>query len=584
MTNRFLFYATTQYTEELEIEAYRPFVQHWLTSKMWSPNKLLQKYYIIITNALMELLSRVKGSEQMRSSSFSPLHGFDLLAKFCSSLVLNTVISDEPSEIAPGRREEEAIANVVLYELFRNYADRIYRPADRRAFATKAVDIFQREFHVKGIQPESVDRLVLGNFHKPEVAAYFKYVDYTDKEHSVRDGIVQKIADKSNNHFLASILEAPGSVRDVFRLSRILFKEQQHLILCGSPSSAKYESLQIAAMVNGVVMLELNVAKYNEPTKFAHAFKQALLTVARLDDTNCYLVINDAQLRDPVYIDYAYNYIANIGKDEDCILMDEEFKEAITEVEVELFRKNKENFKYDRHKQPNLAQCLKKGVSKLMSKVHIVFMIGELQTYYEWISLFPGLETRCDVLFLDDLVRGGYKELTDSFLAKEKTGLDAGDAAGEDREGLVASLVYAKDAVNGKIFSTFYPAGSAGRHAVDEFYNGRGIETVYADDRRAHAHLFEDGSFDVYDPLLKQVNYNVRAELNLVMKSRYIMYLEVYRFLYDFLALNLTIRAEYYDAFRSKTEQFREFFADINAKKKVLHGASNKINYKMHQK
>ena len=220
-----MFYATTQYTEELEIEAYRPFVQHWLTSKMWAPNKLLQKYYIIITNALMDLLGRVKASERMRSSSFSPLHGFDLLAKFCSSLVLNTVISDEPSEIAPGQKEEEAIANVVLYELFRNYADRIYRPADRRVFATKAVDIFQREFQVKGIQPESVDRLILGNFHDPEVSSYFKYVNNTDKERHVRDRIVQKIADKSNNHFLASILQAPNGVSDVFRLSRILFKE-----------------------------------------------------------------------------------------------------------------------------------------------------------------------------------------------------------------------------------------------------------------------------------------------------------------------------------------------------------------------
>ena len=350
------------------------------------------------------------------------------------------------------------------------------------------------------------------------------------------------------------------------------------MILCGSASAAKYESLQIAAIVNGVVMLELNVAKFNEPAKFADAFKQALLTVARLDDTNCFLVINDEQLRDPIYIDYAYNYISNIGKDEECILMDEEFKAEITNVQVELFMKNKENFKYDKNKKPNLEQCLKKGVSKLMNKVHIVFMISDLQTYYEWISLFPGLETRCEVMFLDDLVKDGYNKLTDAFLAGPKVD---GDGADEDRESLVASLVYAKDAINGKIFGTFYNAESTKRYTIDEYYNGRGVETVYPSDRKANHHMFEDGSFRVYDPLLKQVSYNLRAELNLVMKSRYIMYLEVFRFLYDFLALNLTIRKEYYAAFRSKTEQFKEFFADINAKKKVLHGASNKINYRM---
>jgi len=98
------------------------------------------------------------------------------------------------------------------------------------------------------------------------------------------------------------------------------------LILCGSASSSAHECLQIATIVNDVVMLELNAPKYNEPSKFAEAFKQALLTVVRLDTVNCYIVVNDEQLRDPLYIDFVYNYIAYIGKDEECILMDQELK------------------------------------------------------------------------------------------------------------------------------------------------------------------------------------------------------------------------------------------------------------------
>jgi len=81
--------------------------------------------------------------------------------------------------------------------------------------------------------------------------------------------------------------------------------------------------------------------------------------------------------------------------------------------------------------------------------------------------------------------------------------------------------------------------------------------------------------------LLKQVNYNLRAELNLAKKARYIMYLAVFRFLYDFLFLNLQIRRNYYETFITKTTQFSKFFEEINAKKKDLHGASNNINYKM---
>jgi hypothetical protein len=55
--------------------------------------------------------------------------------------------------------------------------------------------------------------------------------------------IIQKIAQKSNNHFLVSFLDSPNGIRDVFRISRILFKEQQHLILAGSASAPKYECL-----------------------------------------------------------------------------------------------------------------------------------------------------------------------------------------------------------------------------------------------------------------------------------------------------------------------------------------------------
>lgn len=71
---------------------------------------------------------------------------------------------------------------------------------------------------------------------------------------------------------------------------------------------------------------------------------------------------------------------------------------------------------------------------------------------------------------------------------------------------------------------------------------------------KAHYNIFEDGNFKVYDPLLKQVNYNLRAELDVVMKNRFIMYLEVFRFLFDFLSLNLSIRRNYYETFINKTQ------------------------------
>jgi hypothetical protein len=78
----------------------------------------------------------------------------------------------------------------------------------------------------------------------------------------------------------------------------------------------------------------------------------------RLDNVSAYLVINDEQIRDPVYLDYIYNYINYVGKDEDCVLMTDEFRKQLLDLEVDLFMKNKENFKYDKNKKPNLPFCM----------------------------------------------------------------------------------------------------------------------------------------------------------------------------------------------------------------------------------
>lgn len=57
-------------------------------------------------------------------------------------------------------------------------------------------------------------------------------------------------------------------------------------------------------------------------------------------------------------------------------------------------------------------------------------------------------------------------------------------------------------------------------------------------------------------------------------KSRYVMFLELFRYIYDFVALGLVVRRNYYEAFLRKSAEFSEFFKDINISKKTLHGES----------
>ena len=118
-------------------------------------------------------------------------------------------------------------------------------------------------------------------------------------------------------------------------------------------------------------------------------------------------------------------------------------------------------------------------------------------------------------------------------------------------------------------------------YVSEPYMNGMGLETIWPSDKKAHYFVLEDAKFRVENPLLKQVNYNTRLELCSVMKTKYVMFLEVFRFLYDFLSLNLSIRKNYYQTFLNKTKQFNSFFEEINSKKKDLHSAANNINFKL---
>lgn len=135
-----------------------------------------------------------------------------------------------------------------------------------------------------------------------------------------------------------------------------------------------------------------------------------------------------------------------------------------------------------------------------MERVHIVFMVSDMQTYQEWFSLFPGLESKCDVMFLDDLTKDGYRSLARAFL--ERTNLDE-DIEEDEKSSLVESLVHIKEIVKGKVFDLFYSQDALRYYVHDDFLNGHGAETLYPSERKVHFSLLEDGNFKVQDPLLK---------------------------------------------------------------------------------
>jgi len=59
-------------------------------------------------------------------SSFLELTNFHFVAKFCQHLTNFTFLSDVWAELVPkNRREEDAVAEMVSYEIMRTFSDRI---------------------------------------------------------------------------------------------------------------------------------------------------------------------------------------------------------------------------------------------------------------------------------------------------------------------------------------------------------------------------------------------------------------------------------------------------------------------------
>lgn len=61
------------------------------------------------------------------------------------------------------------------------------------------------------------------------------------------------------------------------------------------------------------------------------------------------------------------------------------------------------------------------------------------------------------------------------------------------------------------------------------------------------------------------------VELGFMGKHRYVMFLEVFRFLYDLLQMHMNVRSNYYETFLAKSAQFLAFYGEVKAGKQYLH-------------
>jgi hypothetical protein len=101
----------------------------------------------------MLLIETMRNHENvLNNSSFSALTSFHFVAKFCANLVNNTSMTEMKADVyglgteANQRREEEAVADLFLYEVMRTFGDRVMRPAAKKLLLEKLSYLAQKEF------------------------------------------------------------------------------------------------------------------------------------------------------------------------------------------------------------------------------------------------------------------------------------------------------------------------------------------------------------------------------------------------------------------------------------------------------
>jgi hypothetical protein len=226
-----------------------------MTTSTWQSSSIITKYYILVTNALVSLAEKMRRNETMFGySHYSKLHKFHFISNFCSNLVTTSVNTEKDDVfnrrnesyelMRSDRREEDALADLFCYEAMRTFGDRIMRPSTRNDFMTKLSDICIREFLCnKQYSPAYIDQLVLGNYHIREARAMIKLTNMTNprlKNHAVRL-IQEKCKMFTGNQLLHFIVDIPSGLNDLFKVSKMFFKEGKSSVLIGNSGSGKAE-------------------------------------------------------------------------------------------------------------------------------------------------------------------------------------------------------------------------------------------------------------------------------------------------------------------------------------------------------
>ena len=102
--------------------------------------------------------------------------------------------------------------------------------------------------------------------------------------------------------------------------------------MVGPPGCGKVEYLQLAAILNDAMIFELNCTKFLDSIHFVESLKASVISSVTLNQP-AFLLINEIQLRDPMYIDFIHHFLVHMSNKHESTLLysvlDAKFKETL---------------------------------------------------------------------------------------------------------------------------------------------------------------------------------------------------------------------------------------------------------------
>lgn len=325
-SDRFTYYVNSLYFDELDNDRFRMFVQNWLTNKTASnTSKLVNKFYILITNSLMSIKEKITRSEDYSKSQVLPIINFHHFVRLCSNFSHFTLMLSDT--LAEHEKEEDVIAQLLAFELSSTFGDRIQSPSIRTDFHNKIQEVCKHNFLIPDITADKIGNLSYGNFHDLHKIPS-KFVYSKNKPEEFKE-IVAKIKKKfksemkgkkaPRNNYLEAFLDIPGSVRFIYKIARLIESSNSHILLIAPPGTGGREYLQLACLVNSTntndcILYEPNVRISNDVVEFRSCFRKSMLLCIK-SRSDLIFYIDDNHIDDILYFDYIANFLTLFDND-----------------------------------------------------------------------------------------------------------------------------------------------------------------------------------------------------------------------------------------------------------------------------